>query len=187
MQPSMSRLACIALLLTLPVTASAQQPTASFDQLGSLIQAGDVARIIDASGHEVRGRVRHLSSSSLVLQVAGAPRTFLEADIERIQRRRNDPLANGARWGGAVGAGLGMLAGAEARQRHDRTAMGPYYVAYVGLLAGMVGASAGAVFDALHADERVVYSRHGLSSSVKLYPILARDRQGFLATVTLGR
>jgi len=185
MQPSISRLVCTALLLTLPVTASAQQPTASFDQLQSHIQPGDTARITDASGHEVRGRVAYLSSSFLVLQVAGAPRTFLEADIERIQRRRNDPVTNGARWGGAIGAGLAILAGTAAAERHD--APPQTYAAFVGFLGGIVGASAGAVLDALHADERVVYSRHGVSPKVSLRPILARDRQGLVATVTLGR
>ena len=188
MQPSLSRLACVAFLLALPIAAAAQQPATSFDQLGALIHPGDTARIIEAGGHEVHGLVIYLSPSELVLQVAGARRTFLEADVERIKGRWRDPLANGALWGGAAGAGLSMLAGVSAVQRHDRAAMGklPYF-ASVGFLGGLVGASSGALIDGLHAGERVVYSTHGVSSKVTLRPILAADRQGILAALTFGR
>src|SRR5690349_17933790 len=107
----MSRLAFIALLLALPAASSAQPLAGSFDQLPGLIRPGDMAEVTDANGRDVRGLVRYLSSSELVLQVAGAPRTFLASDVERIRRRRSDPLTNGATWGLVAGAGLGTLAG----------------------------------------------------------------------------
>ena len=63
---------------------------------------------------------------------------------------------------------------------------GPYF-ALVGFFGGLVGASAGALIDGVHDGERVVYSRHGVSSKVTLHPILAPARQGILATLRLGR
>jgi len=185
MQPLLARAICFSLLLALPSAASAQGLARSFEQLRSLIQPGDTARVIDAGGHEVRGRVRYLSPSLLVLQVGGAPRSFLEADVARIERRRNDSLANGVRLGATVGAGLSALAGVAAARRHGYPPRA--VVPYVGLLGGIVGGTAGAVFDAAHAEERVVYSRHGVPSRVSLHTSLGPDRQGILATVRLGR
>ena len=185
MRPSISRLAVLAVLLALPAASGAQQLAGSFDQLAGLIRPGDTAHVTDANGREVRGIVRYLSPSELVLQVAGAPRTFLEPDIERIRRRRTDSLANGAGWGFAAGASLGALEGVASYRKYgypDQLQM-----PLLGLMAGMAGAGIGALIDAAHADERVVYSRHGGSSRVSLRPMLGRDGRGVLATVTLGR
>jgi hypothetical protein len=185
MRPSISRLAVLALLLALPAASSAQQLAGSFNQLAGLIRPGDTAQVTDAGGREVRGLVRYLSSSELVLQVAGRTRTFLEADIERIRRRRNDSLANGAGWGFAAGASLGALEGLASYRKY-----GPPHqleMPLLGFMAGMAGAGVGALIDAAHADERVVYSRHGVSSRVSVRPILGRDGRAVLTTITLGR
>src|SRR5689334_24834835 len=111
MQSSNSRLMCFALLITLPAVAGAQELAGSFDQLRVLVKAGDTVRVTDSAGEEVRGTLTDLSSSSLALRVGGTRRTFLETDITAIHQRRNDSLANGAKWGFVVGASLGVLGG----------------------------------------------------------------------------
>src|SRR5436190_12991628 len=110
MQPSTSRVALLAVFLTASATAGqAQELAGSFDQLRVLVKTGDRVRVTDSRGQDVRGSIADVSSSSLALTVGGTRRTFLEADIAAIHQRRNDSLANGAKWGFVVGAGLGVL------------------------------------------------------------------------------
>ena len=92
-------LAFVALLLCQPTATSSQELAGSFDQLRVLVKAGDTVRVTDSAGEEVRGTLTDLSSSSLALRVGGTRRTFLETDITAIHQRRNDSLANGAKWG----------------------------------------------------------------------------------------
>jgi hypothetical protein len=94
------------LLFILPATGGAQELAGSFDQLRVLVKPGDTVRVTDSRGQEVRGSIANLSPSSLALQAGEGRRTFLETDIAAIHQRRNDSLANGAKWGFAVGAGL---------------------------------------------------------------------------------
>src|SRR5262245_60973119 len=112
MQPSMSRLVCVVLLLILSGTAGeAQELAGSFDQLRVLVKTGDRIVVTDDGGLEIRGTITALSRSALVLAVDGTRRTFGDGEIAAIRQRRPDSLANGAKWGFVVGAGLGLMAG----------------------------------------------------------------------------
>ena len=164
MQSHASRVAFLVLLLAPFATAGqAQELAGSFDQLRVLVKTGDTVRVTDTSGEEVRGAIVGLSSSSLALRVAGAQRTFLEGDIAAIHQRRNDSLANGARWGFAVGAALGVLGGITIASEYEGSS-GTALIPMLALVYGGIGAGAGAGIDAMHSSQRVIFAWRGKAS-----------------------
>ena len=181
MQSSLSRLACFGLLFTLHAVSGAQDLAGSFDQLRVLLKAGDKVRVTDARGQQLRGSVTDVSASSLALQVAGSRRTFLESDIAAIHQRRNDSLANGAKWGFAIGAGLGVLGGITIVREYDGG--GEALIPMLGLVYGAVGAGAGAGIDAMNASEQAIYARRGAPSKLAVRPIVTGGRKGVLAAI----
>ena len=186
MQSLASRVVFFVLLLALFAAAGeAQELAGSFDQLRVLVKTGDKVRVTDSRGQDVRGSIADVSSSSLALTVGGTRRTFLEADIAAIHQRRNDSLANGARWGFAVGAGLGLLAGITIATEYEGSS-GTALIPILGFVYGGIGAGAGAGVDAMHSSERAIYARRGAASTVSLRPILTADRKGVLASLAFG-
>jgi len=164
MQPTISRVLSAALFLAILADPShAQQLAGSFDQLRVLVKAGDTVRVTDNRGQVVRGSIADLSSSSLALTVGGNRRTFLEREIASIHQRRNDSLANGAKWGFAVGAGLGLLAGITIASEYDGSS-GTAMIPILALAYGGIGAGAGAGIDALHSSEQVIFAWRGKAS-----------------------
>ena len=185
MQPSTSRVALLAVFLTASATAGqAQELAGSFDQLRVLVKTGDRVRVTDSRGQDVRGSIADVSSSSLALTVGGTRRTFLEADIAAIHQRRNDSLANGAKWGFVVGAGLGVLGGITIASEYDEG--GAVFIPILGLVYGAMGAGAGAGIDAMHRGEQPIYAARRASTKVALRPILTADRKGVLASLAFG-
>jgi hypothetical protein len=185
MQSLTSRVVCLGLLLLLPgATCEAQELAGSFDQLRVLLKTGDRVRVTDTTGQEVRGSIADLSSSSLALQVAGSRRTFLEGDIAAIHQRRNDSLANGAKWGFAVGAGLGVLGGIAIVSEYGDG--GAALIPILGLVYGAIGSGAGAGIDAMNRGEQAIYARRGAPSKVALRPIVTAGRKGLLASIAFG-
>jgi len=185
MQPPTFRVLSGGLLLALlGGRAEAQQLAGSFDQLQVLVKVGDAVRVTDSRGQNVRGSIADLSSSSLALTVDGSRRTFLEADVAAIHQRRNDSLANGAKWGFAVGAGLGVLGGLAIVREADGG--GAELIPILGLMYGAIGAGAGVGIDAMHASEQVIYGRRGAPSKITLRPILTPGRAGLLASIAIG-
>lgn len=163
MQRSTSRALFVGLLLTLPVPGvEAQELAGSFDQLRVLVKAGDTVRVTDRTGDEVRGRLTDVSSSSLMLRVNGARRTFLEGDVAAIHQRRPDSLANGAKWGFAVGAGLGVLAGVVIASEYKDG--GTAVIPLLALTYGGLGAGVGAGIDAMHSSDQVIFAWRGKAS-----------------------
>jgi len=179
---TISSVAWAGLLLTFLATpAQAQELAVSFGQLRVLVKPGDTVTVRDRAGQEVRGAVAELSSSSLALVVAGSRRSFLESDIDVIRQRRPDSLANGAKWGFSVGAGLGFLAGlALAAEYNDG---GAALIPLLALAYGGMGAGAGVGIDAMMSSNRVVYATGGSPSKVTFQPILTPHRRGILAAI----
>ena len=163
MQSSSSRLICFALLIALPTAAGGQELAGSFEQLRVLVKPGDTVRVTDGAGDEVRGTVTALSSSSLDLKVDGTRRTFLETNITAIHQRRNDSLANGAKWGFVVGAALGVLGGVAIAREYE-SGGGGAFIPILGLVYGSIGAGAGAGIDAMHRSEQVIFGWRGKAS-----------------------
>ena len=177
-----SRVVCAALLLSLFVSGGeAQELAGSFEQLRVLVKPGDTVSVLDRAGQEVRGTISELSSSALALTVAGNRRRFLEGDIDAIRKRGPDSLANGARWGLAAGAGLGLLAGISLAAEYDEG--GGAYIPLLALTYGAMGAGAGAGIDALVSSDRVIFARRDTVSKLTVGPMLRRGRTGFLASL----
>ena len=177
-----SRVAGAALLLSLLVRAGeAQELAGSFEQLRVLVKPGDTVSVLDRAGQEVRGTISELSSSALALTVAGNRRRFLEGDIDAIRKRGPDSLANGAKWGLAAGAGLGLLAGISIAAEYGEG--GGVYIPLLALTYGAMGAGAGAGIDALVSSDRVIFARRGTVSKLTVGPMLSRGRSGFLASL----
>jgi len=159
-----SRVASTSLILALlATTGEAQELAGSFDQLRVLVKHGDTVRVTDGAGEEVRGTITGLSSSSLDLMVGGTRRTFLETDISAIHQRRNDSLANGAKWGFVAGAALGVLGGIAIAREYE-SGGGGAYIPILGLVYGSIGAGAGAGIDAMHRSEQVIFAWRGKAS-----------------------
>ena len=163
MQSSSSRLLCFALLIALPAAASAQELAGSFEQLRVLVKPGDTVRVTDGAGEDVRGTITDVSSSSLALRVGGTRRTFLETDIAAIHQRRNDSLANGAKWGFIVGASLGVLGGIAIAREYE-SGGGGAFIPILGVVYGSIGAGAGAGIDAMHRSDQVIFAWRGKAS-----------------------
>jgi len=180
-----SSLAFVALLLCQPTATSSQELAGSFDQLRVLVKAGDTVRVTDSAGDEVRGTITNLSSSSLALRVAGIRRTFLETDITAMHQRRNDSLANGAKWGFIVGASLGVLGGIAIAREYE-SGGGGAFIPILGLVYGSIGAGAGAGIDAMSPSEQAIYARRGAPSKAGVRPGLTLRRSGVLASVSVG-
>jgi hypothetical protein len=163
MQPSTSRLTCVVLLLVLTVTgSSAQELAGSFDQLRVLVRTGDRVTVTDAGGRELQGTIAELSRSALALTVDGSRHVFAEPDITAIRQRRPDSLANGAKWGFIVGAGLGLLAGLTLASEYDGN--GSALIPVLALAYGGIGAGTGAGIDALHSGQQVIFAARARAS-----------------------
>ena len=163
MQPMLSRALVVGLLVTVPAAATeAQELAGSFEQLRVLVKPGDTVRVTDSSGQEARGPIVDLSATSLSLRVGGDRRTFLERDIAAIHQRRHDSLANGAKWGFAVGAGLGVLAGAVVASEYKDG--GGVFIPLLALTYGGMGAGVGAGLDAMHSSDQVIFAWRGKAS-----------------------
>ena len=174
----------VLLLATFATAGQAQELAGSFDQLRVLVKTGDKVRVTDSRGQDVRGSIADVSSSSLALTVGGSRRTFLEADIAAIHQRRNDSLANGAKWGFVIGAGLGVLGGITIASEYDEG--GAVFIPILGLVYGAMGAGAGAGIDAMHRGEQPIYAARRASTKVALRPILTAGRKGVLASLAFG-
>jgi hypothetical protein len=163
MQSSSARVVCLALLISLPASAGAQELAGSFEQLRVLVKPGDTVRVTDGAGQEVRGTITDLSSSSLALRTGGTRRTFLDNDIAAVHHRRNDSLANGAKWGFVTGAALGVLGGIAIAREYEGGSGGAF-IPILGLVYGSIGAGAGAGIDAMHRSEQVIFAWRGKAS-----------------------
>jgi hypothetical protein len=140
-------LAAAALVFVLPVLAAAQEPVTSFDQLNMRLKPGDTIWVTDASGREVKGKIRELRPSALTLERDGT--RAIQADgVRLITTHTGRPVVRGAVYGLLIGAVGGALAVAVTPSENwgGWKALGA--VAIAGLCGGAgigVGALVGAV------------------------------------------
>lgn len=166
------------ILLAAPSLAQAQEVATSFEQLKGLVKNGDSVTVTDPTGGQVKGKIADLSPSSLALLVSGRRRELTEGDVTMIRQRRNDPLTNGALWGGLVGAAIGF--GTVAAMTCDGCSWEPAsFPLLIGALFGGMGAGVGVGIDALVRGQQVIYSRGAASTPrVRVAPLLDRERKG---------
>jgi hypothetical protein len=175
------------IVLVLPLglaTAAAQEVAGSFDQLRVLVKPGDRITVTDDSGREMTGTIADLSSSSLGLLVGRERRDLPAGQVDTIRQRRSDTLANGAKWGFGIGAGLGLLGGLAVASEYEDGDGGAAVVVAATLVYGGLGAGIGVGVDALISSSQVIYARRAASSSrVSVAPLLTRRRQGVVLSL----
>lgn len=177
----------VALLLTLSVMADAQELAGTFDQLRVLVKPGDTISVIDATGSATKGTIETLSPSSIALLASGRRRDFREDEVDSIRQRRPDSLQNGARWGLALGAGFGTLAGLALRSECSGCWSG-WFVPFAATFYGAMGSGIGAGMDALINSPQVIYARSSRSiARVTLVPAVTGDRKGLMVSWRLSK
>ena len=104
-------------------------------------------------------------------------RDLKEGEIRTIRQRRPDSLANGTKWGLAIGAGAGFAA-AIALASGDGNAYAPLIIGAT-LIYGGLGAGVGAGMDALVRGNQVIYFKPGSTSArVTVSPLVTREQKG---------
>jgi hypothetical protein len=148
----------LVLVLIMPAATIRAQMAGSFDQLPLLVRRGETVAVTDTAGRTVRGPIVDLSSTGLVVLVAGSRRSFGHDEILRIRKRGPDRLRNGALWGLGIGAAVGWFlaaqgAGADSGYADEAAAFAPI------LIGAALGSGVGAGVDALFDGQQVIYAR----------------------------
>ena len=192
----MTAAAALGFALTVMSTASARAQEApavdSFTQLQLIVKLGDTITITDAAGHQAKGSILALSSSSLVLLAEGRRRELREDEVASISQRHPDSLKNGAWWGLGAGAasgfvvsGLGSAAASIWEGPDAGVSAGDVLIGTV-VMAG-VGTGMGMAVDTLIKGDRVIYSRSSRSVTVGVAPFMASGRKGIFLAVHITR
>ena len=170
------------LLVSLAAPAEAQDAS-SFSELVQLVGVGDDVRVTLSGGRSISAQVAGVTPDTLSVVVdRGVRRDLGAADVWAVARRVDDPNANGAWIGFAVGAafsmGLTLIAWEGATFDGGEIAG----LAAIGGVHGAVGAWVGYGIDRLIRREERVYrlSRPRLSVA----PVLSRDRHGVAVSLS---
>jgi hypothetical protein len=144
-----------ALLIASAHTAQAAPRTTTFDQVRFFLKVGDRVSVRLEDGTHVKGTVTGVSASSLVLVVRGRQRSLYKDEVQRIARRRSDPVKDGALRGAGAAAipaliGAGFVASAPKSEGGGRANATAVVLLYVG---------GGAAIDAVIVRRDVVYER----------------------------
>ena len=172
--------ALMAALVLAPSMARAQDPVRVFEQLDTRLKPGDTIWVTDLSGREIKGKLRKLSSTSLLLDAGGAPQDFQAARVGTVRLQTTDSLKNGVLWGALTGFGAGWLSCAANPECAEDDGGSRMSVAF-GILGAAVGAGIGAAIDAaIKGPKLVVYRGVGpqAASRLLLSPIVTARRQG---------
>jgi hypothetical protein len=178
----------VAAALCAPAIASAQEPVASFSQVGDRLKLGDTVWVTDAQGREIKGEIGALEPGAIAVR-GRRGETFNGSDVRQVTVRRGDSLANGATIGMAIGAlaGLGAGIAACAAYPKDDPLRGDACLMAIGLLwmPGMgAGALVGVGIDAMIPSKQlvVVYrapgARDGASARVSVGPVITPRAKG---------
>ena len=165
--------------------AHAQTPATSFAQVASRLRTGDTVIATTEAGEAVKGKVKDVTDTTLLLQSRQDERKFSASDVQRIERP-NDTLWNGSLAGLAVGFGVGALAAST----DDCRGIGPpclsgAFAFAAGGITGLMGMGVGAVVDALIRRERVVFVRAGTNAARRgIAPFASGAGAGFRVAFT---
>ena len=171
----------MSVLLLFGSTAGLAQQASSFEQLQVLVQKGDQVSVTTGDGKVTKGSVEAVSASSLRLVRNRVPIEMAQMDVLEIKKK--DPIADGVKTGilagATVGAGVGVL-GALFSCAHADCA--PEAVAGVALSIGFcagIGAGIGALADAVSNRNPVVYRAPPRTAArIRITPLLSAERKG---------
>ncbi len=167
---------CLAFFLGTSAVRAQEVVAGSFDQLRLAARLGDTITVTDAAGATTTGRLAALSSSQLTLLVGKSPRDLLEQDVRAIARHGHVSLAQGARWGFAIGGGIGLLAGLSWSSACNTC--GPLTAVFAATYASL-GAGLGVGIAAVTPTRPVIYSVNGDGRRrVAVSPIATPGRRG---------
>jgi hypothetical protein len=153
----------VLLIAVLPALAAAQEPVKSFDQLNTRLKVGDTVWVTDAQGREIKGKIRDLSATSLLLDAGGSPQDLQATRVSTIRVQRSDSLMNGTLIGLAVGAVAGALVTVAICEGEGACALGG------AVLWGGAGAGVGLGIDAARKRKQVLaYRAPGASGGARL-------------------
>lgn len=172
----MTRTLCFATVVAALLAASAAtaQPVQSFGDVGLRLNVGDRVRVVGTDGQRFEGAVRSLSPTTLVVAGPNGTRGFTVETTARIARR-GDGLASGLVIGAVPGFALGV---AFVNGFSDNPEPVSSYLLAGGVL-GLAGAGLGALVDALHEGEKMVYVAPGVQAAV--VPLVSRRSVGVAA------
>jgi hypothetical protein len=152
----------------------------SFDQLNTRLRVGDTIWVTDAQGREIKGKVRDLSATSLLLDAGGTPQDLQAARVATIRLQPKDSLQNGVLWGALAGfVGGALSCGANPECAGDDG--GASITAMLGLVGAAAGAGIGAGVDAAIKGPRlVIYRGAGTQSGARfsLAPVITPRHKG---------
>jgi hypothetical protein len=156
----------LGLTLTLLTAASvrAQTIATALEDLNRVGSATTVT-VTAPDGQVFRGTIADVSKAALVLHIGREIRRFTAEDISTVRMRKEDPLANGALIGAAVGAGLTSLLFLDNECRDD-----PACYQAVAVYGGL-GALAGLTIDAFIHASVVLYTAPRSTAAFCVEPI----------------
>jgi hypothetical protein len=163
----------LAAALLFPAALSAQQGS-SFERLNLWVRPGDTLVVTDTQGNSIHGKLESLSAAWLRLSTRSGVREFVQKDVVEIQKRKGDPLGDGAKRGFVIGVATGFLAALAVKGAKDEVPL----AGAVGF--GIYGAGIGVGIDALTKSNQTIYRAPGPSSPVRVHaaPLLSNDRKG---------
>ena len=166
-------------LAVFPLTLAAQtnSPADTFRALAGSVEAGQRIVVTTTENERVRGRVRDVDASVLLLEDGGRIREFRESDVLEI-RKRGDRLWEGALFGMLFGAGGGAGAGALLAGQgrcSSETGLCVGIGAMVGLGGGVL---VGLAVDALMPHDDILYAAPPRVTQWSVEPLLGGRRYG---------
>ncbi|HEY2907620.1 MAG TPA: hypothetical protein VGJ29_17090 [Vicinamibacterales bacterium] len=167
---------CLAFFLGTSAARAQEVVAGSFDQLRLAARLGDTMTVTDASGATMTGKLAALSPSQLTLLVGKSRRDLLEQDVRAIARHGHVSLAQGARWGFAIGGGIGLLSGLS--WSSSCSSCGSLAAVFAATYASL-GAGLGVGIAAVTPTRPVIYSVNDeVRRRVAVSPIAAPGRRG---------
>jgi len=135
-----------------------------------------------SDGSQMKGRVTAVAPTGLtVTGISGQGQTVPFGDITKIQK-----VSTRLRKNTLVGLGVGLGLGAYGALFCGQARSGcqaPLIATYASVGAG-IGALTGAIKNALHRDEDIVYDAARRTKTVALTPIVSRTRKGAAMSIT---
>jgi hypothetical protein len=170
--------------VSMAAVAHAQAPATVFADLQTRLSAGEVVFVTNDAGKTVKGTVRQVSDTLLVLRSGSDELTLTGSDVQRIARRGHT-LRNGAFIGLATGFVVGGTLAAAADDCTYTCFSSPGGVLAFGALFGAVGAGVGAAVGASLRKEHVVFERAATGRPLAaVTPLLPRGGAGLRVLIS---